>query len=664
MARRRSKSTTGDLFEPTHPALAVGPELDWPPAERFPLNLDRRKVRDVVQSDLGHAVDPIVVTGYASLDELVDLVAAMPAEQKRIRLLFGNEPFPGRREDYSLDENLFPKEVKAYWLERGVSLLLSAKLIAFIDRLKAGSVQARYLQQSGDRLHAKIYVGDGGATVGSSNFTRSGLDRQLEANVRFSSQREVKRYRELCAIAENFWRLGRNYRDELISLLESLLRLVTWREALARGCSELLEGEWAKKYLLSEGYLGASTLWPSQIQGIARTLYILDRQGSVLVADATGSGKTRMGSHLVRALTDWMLRAGQLRYGRALMVCPPMVAEAWERERLEAGAHIDIRSHGTLSHSRSTHHDLIIDSLRKAQILCVDEGHNFLNVSSNRTQHLLRNMADHVLLFTATPINKSAVDLLRIADMLGADNLEPSTLEAFKKMLGACRLDRTLTDEERESLRTEIRRFTVRRTKRELNALIAREPEKYRDARGNPCRFPKHLPRTYTIDESQADREAADEIRELAGKLQAVTYFRKPIEMPEVLRREGWSEKKFLEGRLKSARKLARYIVMASLRSSRAALIEHIEGTQQAKKHTGLHSFKRNKGSGHMLQILSDNAGMTPENRLSIPLPDWLTDTDAQWMSARRMCWNNSCGGFAPLNAHCYPVENSVRSKR
>jgi len=99
------------------------------------------------------------------------------------------------------------------------------------------------------------------------------------------------------------------------------------RGALAGGAgAELLEGEWAKDYLRAEYLPGETDLWPSQ------------RQGSVLVADATGSGKTRSGRH-----------------------------------------------------------ELTVEGLRRAQILCVDEGRNFLNMKSNRTQQLLRNMADHII---------------------------------------------------------------------------------------------------------------------------------------------------------------------------------------------------------------------------------------------------------------------------
>ena len=38
------------------------------------------------------------------------------------------------------------------------------------------------------------------------------------------------------------------------------------------------------------------------------------------------------------------------------------------------------------------------------------------------------NAADHVLLFTATPINRGAEDLLALIDLLGADNFEDATL--------------------------------------------------------------------------------------------------------------------------------------------------------------------------------------------------------------------------------------------
>jgi superfamily II DNA or RNA helicase len=633
MSRGRPRSYNLDLFTAEEEVAAAAELAPWPDAQRFPLNVDHHQVADQVIADLRASADPLIVTGYASLDRLIDFIAGMD-DGASVRILLGFEPFPSRRETFEVGGHSFPAEVQEYWLERGISLLLSAKLIHCIERLQSGQAQARYLAGMEHRLHAKLYVGDQAATLGSSNFTRPGMEHQLEANARFTRDKEAKRYGELVTIGENYWALGRDYSRELIELLQALLRVVPWREALARACAELLEGEWARSYLRAEYLPGEADLWPSQRQGIAQALYVLSRQGSVLVADATGSGKTRLGTHLIRAARDQIVRGGRIRQGKALMVCPPAVQENWEWESHLCGVPLDTYSHGSLSHTRSGRHELTVEGLRRAQIVCVDEGHNFLNMKSNRTQHLLRNMADHVLLFTATPINRSVVDLLRIADMLGADNLEPSTLDAFKKMLGVRSINRSLSEEEIGTLRREIQRFTVRRTKRMLNALIDRDPEHYRDRDGNPCRFPRHLPKIYALEEPEADRRLAARIRELADQLYAVSHFVKPIEMPEVLARQGWSEETYLNGRLASSRKIARYVIMASLRSSRAALAEHIIGTREAMRAFGVPGFSKGE-TGNQLQRLRALSGRLPRNRLSIPLPDWLSDPERHHAACR-----------------------------
>jgi len=628
MASEKPRTYNLDLFTDEAELAASARLSDWPSPQRFPLNVDHHQVEEQVIADLRGSKRPLIVTGYAALDRLIDFIAEIDTAAE-VRILLGFEPFPSRRDQFEVKGHAFPREIQHYWLERGISLRLSAKLIQCIERLQSGRVIARYGAGSASRLHAKIYVGDGAATVGSSNFTRPGMEHQLEANARFTRDKEPKRYRELNTIAENYWELGQDYNAELIALLEQLLKIVPWQEVLARACAELLEGEWAKAYLRGNYLPGENDLWPAQRQGIAQALYILSRQGSVLVADATGSGKTRMGTHLIRAIQDHIIRSGRLRQGKALMVCPPSVERSWEIESHLAGTAVDIYSHGSLSHRSSGKHDSTLLALRRAQILCVDEGHNFLNIKSNRTRHLLRNMSDHVLLFTATPINRSVLDLLRIADMLGADNLDESTLTAFKKMLGVRSINRSLTEEEIAELRKEIQRFTVRRTKRMFNQLIDREPEHYRDQFGETCRFPRHKPEIYVLNEPEEDRALALKIRELADQLFAVTHFVKAIEMPEVLVRQGWTEEIYLKSRLASANKIAKYVIMSSLRSSRAALAEHIVGTRQAAKEFGLTDFRKQTESGDTLHKLEKCRGKVPINKLSIDLPDWLADEQA-----------------------------------
>lgn len=600
--------------------FAAGP--GWPDHRRLPYNGGGKFVEQVVLADLRAADRPLLITGYASLDRLIDYLAEVPAEGGEVRVLLGSEPYPARREHISITAHQFTAEVERYWIHRGISLRLSGKLIKVIEFLRQGRVRARFVDRL--RLHAKMYCTQAAVTLGSSNFSQSGLRQQLEANARFEKGEE--RFAEAWQLGERYWEHGEDFSAQLIALLEKLLRLVDWHEALARACAELLEGEWAREYLERQQYHDDLPLWPCQKDGIAQALWLLENVGSVLVADATGSGKTRMGAHLVRAEMDRIWGSGRARKGSPMLVCPPAVKEAWDREALLCGLPLISYSHGSLSQAASGRQDLTVGALRRAQILAVDEAHNFLNLNSQRTKLLLSNMADHTVLFTATPINRSVTDLLRLVDMLGADNLQPSTLKMFEKLLRRRHLNRSLTDSEREALRQEIQRFTLRRTKAMLNQQVDREPDAYRDAKNKPCRYPRHRPLTYALGESASDRQIAARIRELAGQLRGLAYLAKPIEMPEALRREGWSEEQYLKARLHAASRLPGYLVMATLRSSRGALLEHIRGTDWALQYIQVEGEFSKQATGNAIERLMELAGKPPRNKLAIPLPDWLTD--------------------------------------
>jgi phosphatidylserine/phosphatidylglycerophosphate/cardiolipin synthase-like enzyme len=157
-----------------------------PPENRFPLNIpSQRTVQSTVIPDLLNSDNPLLVTGYASLDHIIALISQLPANATQVRLLFGSEPFPSRKEVFPMSQHSFPAEVEHYWLSRGVSLLLSERIVFARELLASGRIAARHLGTNHNRLHAKIYCGDEAVTLGSSNFTAPGMQRQIEANVRF-----------------------------------------------------------------------------------------------------------------------------------------------------------------------------------------------------------------------------------------------------------------------------------------------------------------------------------------------------------------------------------------------------------------------------------------------------------------------------------------------
>jgi hypothetical protein len=96
-------------------------------------------------------------------------------------------------------------------------------------------------------------------------------------------------------VAEAYWEMGNPSSQWFLGLLEQLLQVVSWREALARSISEVVYSSWMKDYPRLLERVSRMRLWPSQRSAIGQALYILDNCGSLLVADPTGAGKSRLG---------------------------------------------------------------------------------------------------------------------------------------------------------------------------------------------------------------------------------------------------------------------------------------------------------------------------------------------------------------------------------
>lgn len=630
------KSPQFDLFASVSSSLDAETAFNWPDQRRFPLNQDKTNVAATVLQDMLTGDNPLIVTGYASLDQVIDFLSryVQQNDTKVLRVVLGAEPFEARKRDFGYPGANHSDEIRDYWLEKGISLLHSAKIITAIEMIKSGRLQCRKAGDNRRKLHAKIYCSSEAATLGSSNFTHNGLYWQMECNARFSHASDKRRHREACDIAENFWSLGVDYSDSLIKLLSELLKVVSWQEALARACSELLEGQWAKHYIEQQFGLDHTELWPSQKQGIAQALWILENVGSVLLADPTGSGKTRMGAHLLRALGDRTWSRGRAHiHGRrdlSVLICPPAVAPHWQREAIQCGLPLQINSHGVLSNSGSDEHEGAVAMVRRAQILSVDEAHNFLNLASNRARQIMGNLADHVVLFTATPINKGPSDLISLVEMLGADNMEDHTLRVLEGLSRRRKVnDSTMSRTEISGLRKEIQRFTVRRTKSLLNLMVDQNPHLYIDHRGKKCRYPEHAPKVYSTGETAQDKRLALEIRKLAQSLKGIALLEKEVELPDALRGEGWTEESYLQGRLQAIKSLSAYNIMSSLRSSKAALYEHLIGTRQTINLLGLSDDLKKADTGNMLQKLRDKrTEELPSINLQCELPVWLCSNE------------------------------------
>ena len=224
-------------------------KVRWPEHDKFPLNQRSRNryVEPIIYNDIENSENYIIVTGFTSLSNIVDFFGSKDFNKlKKLRILIGFEPNIRGRKKY-LKFNL-DKEIKDYWLKKGLSIMLGGAVINLIEKIRSGQVEFRFR----DKLHAKLYVGDEHAILGSSNFSKNGLNFQEEANIRVQNSRtielEKEQYKGIKLIANSYYEDSQSYDDKIIDLLERLIQNVTWEEALARAIAEILEGQWLKEY--------------------------------------------------------------------------------------------------------------------------------------------------------------------------------------------------------------------------------------------------------------------------------------------------------------------------------------------------------------------------------------------------------------------------------
>ncbi len=610
----------------------------WPPQERFPLNLneplstgqaarqerstgrkgsrEERSVGETVRKIYRGSGRFLAVTAFTSLEHLLSFFGENPAGERQIDIVLGSELSPATG---GLYESTRPvaQQARDYWLRRGVSVLSGGGALRLLRAVEEGQVRFH----AAGNLHAKIYVGDEAAVLGSSNFSRQGMAEQRETNARFEAG--SGRYRELRAIAEKYLEGAEDRTEEIASLIRDLLRPVTWQEALARGAAEILEGDWTDRYPEAFRLLQEEDLWPHQERAIAQGLWILDTRGSVLVADATGSGKTRIGTHLLYGLLNRLWAQGQVHRTDATVVCPPQVTGEWEREiRRSEAAEVSAISHGMLSQGRNAEAER--EEVRQANVLFLDEAHNYLSRTSKRSKAITTSASDYSALLTATPINRGTGDLLRMIELLGLDNLSDREFRAYKELQEKA----SLTAGDERQLREIVRQCTIRRTKQDLNQIVSRQPEGYAREDGTVYRFPEHNCRTYRTGETARDKRLAEEIGELAEELRGLQWLRK-FKAPIWMRGNAKKEKALVERRVKGADGLSTHVIRRALQSSKAALLEIVYGTEKAAEMIGLEEGLKTK-SGDFLSAVGELLEDPPEEKSNLEEaspPSWLTES-------------------------------------
>jgi len=331
---------------------------------------------------------------------------------KRFRLLLGKAP--EIQNEKTLGDVLL-KEIRKEIEGLDLTKEQDETIKLFIKFLKRENVEIRLFEKF---LHGKAYIFDDRIVIGSSNFTAAGLTRYGELNTwHLRSQAEYTK-REWF---EKFWSEARDFKNELIELLEHSRfgsKEYTPYEIYIKTLYEL-QKEDIKEEQKEEKPKGLPetkvNLAQFQEDAIARIWTRLKKYNGCIVADSVGLGKTWIAKKILEKI-------GYYERKNILVICPAQLRDMWRRElkKIDVKENLlsqeDLASKNFLEKARKT----LGGRFDNVELIVVDESHNFRNPLSNRWENFFTLVNDHIakkgkrpymLFLTATPINNTPWDL-------------------------------------------------------------------------------------------------------------------------------------------------------------------------------------------------------------------------------------------------------------
>jgi len=331
---------------------------------------------------------------------------------QRFRLLLGKTP--EIQNEKTLGDFLI-KEIRIEIENLDLTREQNETIKLFIEFLKKENVEIKLFEKF---LHGKAYIFDDRIVIGSSNFTTAGLTRYGELNTwHLSSQAEYTRK----VWFEKFWSESRDFKDELIELLENS-RFGSKEYSPYEIYIKTLY-EFQKEDILEEKIeerpkgLPETKVNLSQFQedAIARIWTRLKKYNGCIIADSVGLGKTWIAKKILEKI-------GYYERKNILVICPAQLRDMWRTElkKIDVKENIlsqeNLASQDYLEKARKT----LGGTFDNVELIVVDESHNFRNPLSNRWDNFFTLVNDHIakkgkrpymLFLTATPINNTPWDL-------------------------------------------------------------------------------------------------------------------------------------------------------------------------------------------------------------------------------------------------------------
>lgn len=338
---------------------------------------------------------------------------------------------------------------------------------AVLSALRAGRIECRVYDK--DKFHAKAYIArakqdvDGArALVGSSNFTKPGLTKNVELNVQVQRRDEVAQLQDWF---DRHWQDAVDVTATVIEVVERHVKEYTPFEVYAKALQEYFRGH---ELTETEWDEARSKMFPRidryQKEGYWALMKIARQHGGAFLCDGVGLGKTFVGLMLIERLV--------LRDGKRVVLFAPKAAKegVWEPHLREWLPHIgggaDFSNLAVFSHTDLGRGGEFPERFRRiaelADVVIIDEAHHFRNPGRKgdpergkepSRYYLLDDLLNAevrpktVFMLTATPINNRLSDFRHMAELFTrrdeayfAKNLGVNNLRAhFNQMEKALR---------------------------------------------------------------------------------------------------------------------------------------------------------------------------------------------------------------------------------
>jgi len=312
---------------------------------------------------------------------------------------------------------------------------------AVLSALKAHQIECRIYDK--DKFHAKAYVTHprqetdaARALVGSSNFTKPGLTKNVELNIQIDDQGEVAALREWF---ERHWSEATDVTDVVAAEVERHVREYSPFEVYAKSLQEFFRGH---ELTETEWDETRSKMFPKidryQKEAYWALMKIARQHGGAFLCDGVGLGKTFVGLMLIERLV--------LHEGKRVVLFAPKAAKegVWEPHLRQWLPHIggvgggaDFSNLAVFSHTDLGRKGDFPERFQRitelADVVIIDEAHHFRNPGRRGSEeeggvepsryHRLYRLLDNAVrpktlfMLTATPINNRLSDFRHMAEL-------------------------------------------------------------------------------------------------------------------------------------------------------------------------------------------------------------------------------------------------------